>query len=130
MNITKTKVEAISQRIREDLPYMRKVDIGTIFNHRVHGDIKCVYFKESEDEFFIKWIRQSDGELLGSVYSTYLEMVGKEPMLNDVLNYFKYVGGYGIDSPIHLNILHNWKLENAYLKDQEEEIIEYLFNLI
>lgn len=141
------KIEAISNKIREALPYLNELS---------HG---CVIEKNNDKQkYIVNSIFVDIGRSI-SLYTSYLhnenrgssfsfffdakryKIIGHEPKLNDVLawlgldeqskacliNFWGEFFDYN-DNTVALFV--SWNLEKPYLKDQSAELIDFLYSLI
>lgn len=155
---TQEKLKLVTGWIRQDIPRLMELSDGCWVRKK-----RLLYPEFEENEYFYNHIRgvyqgdksyilfsyDEDGEVgQSSVDKDYLdkhfEVVGHEPMLNDVLEWVKlnqfliddlyvdedgYFGliDYGLREFKCLNA--HWDLSKRYLKDQSDEVIEFLYNL-
>jgi len=140
------KIEALSNKIREALPYLFELSHGCIIeknNDKQKYIVNSVFVDIGRSiSLYTSYLHD---ENRGSSFSFFFDakrykIVGHEPKLNDVLNWFvrikkpyyahfkdSYFYVYNHDDTI--NIL-NWNLEKPYLKDQSAELIDFLYSLI
>lgn len=154
-----THLEKLTQEIREKLPRLMELESGCTFTRKDEfgftyvneilqvggggqiadtGDYDDAYYDIYSDRNGIETIRDLDNEIE--------EIIGKELMLNDVLEWLsmkgKTIDSYGFDSAgnflwfntklnkFSTNPSVKWDLSKPYLKDQSPELVEFLFNLI
>lgn len=136
------KIEALSNEIRKALPYLMEFSEGCIVEYfedktryKVNGiDNRSkvrttLYCSDLSTQY-----KQSS---TFTYNSNYYEIIGHEPMLNDVLvwldklNLCYYVSetGHIYDAFITLS-LSKWNLEKPYLKEQSVELVNFLYSLI
>lgn len=140
------KIESLSNEIRKALPYLMELSEGCIVEYfedktryKVNGiDNRSklritLYCSDLSTQY-----KQSS---TFTYNSNYYEIIGHEPMLNDVLAWlnkieqnkvcFMYYNGYFFnynDGVILLGI--SWNLEKPYLKDQSVELVNFLYSLV
>lgn len=132
------KIKLLTHNIRKVISRLTKIEVGQIFYSSYYGNITATKIKYIGDgKYDIYGFSDSDGLPRNNYYPRDLELVGKEPMLNDVLEWLK-----GIDTRIHsinkYGTIHDtdwcnicsWDLSKPYLKDQPKETIDYLFKLL
>ena len=141
------KIEALSNEIRKALPYLMELSEGCIFFNQKRGYFKAHYVKKTNDDNLLK-THIVAGVLEGNNNASYyypmsVELIGKEPMLNDVLAWHctegrnKYSRFEAVKSEGYFFIYDgeetysvSWNLQKPYLKDQSVELIDFLYSLI
>jgi hypothetical protein len=139
-----TNLEILSTKIREAIPALKEYTNGCIirqprfnvFSQRFEEDIFDEYYIHNglvyndNDESYC-----SVSDISGKFYSLDKYIIGREIMLNDVLLWFKiqeYKYGH-FES--HYFCIYNseektepieWDLTKPYLKDQSQELIDFL----
>lgn len=135
-------LEELTQDIREKLPRLMELENGQIIRSLI-SDPSCLI---EEGEIFVigkedcTKLNENSIEIGGYIYivNKDFEIIGKEPMLNDVLEWFKYSN---VENGINMmyewiwidtvkEILNLWDLSKPYLKDQSPELITFLNSLI
>ena len=138
------KIEALSNEIRKDLPYLMELsegclieDVNTNETHKVNsfhvqvGNVIRLHTTDLSNTF-------GGGSSFNYILNHH-KIIGHEPMLNDVLVWMKLIKqkraylisffGRFYDRNIdEIDIC--WNLEKPYLKDQSEELINFLYSLI
>ena len=136
------KIEALSNEIRKALPYLMELSEGCIFFNQKRGYFKAHHiriighFDLSRTHLITACVEGNSNA--NFYYPLSCELVGHEPMLNDVLAWLSNIGSsayflniYGVFFNRHIsNMRIVWDLENPYLKDQSEELINFLYSLI
>lgn len=116
----KEKLKAVKVQIRKEIPRLMELREDCRF------EFKDIKFKVVHiDEYYIQAIDElTSVTALEHSKKPEFKIIGSEIMLNDVLEYlFKYkIEPHGI--------LVFWDLSSPYLKDQPEELIEFLYNLL
>lgn len=143
------KIEILSNEIRKALPYMMELSEGCIVEYfsnatryRVNGIDNSS--KKRTTLYCSDLSTQYKQSSTFTYNSNYYEIVGHEPMLNDVLAWlinfdYKYfedtvylshtLGQCGFTSE-SISFYYPWNLEKPYLKEQSEELINFLYSLI
>jgi hypothetical protein len=134
-------LELLKQSIRKNIPSLMEIERGLLFMDKMidketQQSVSCVLEFFGSVEYSILYYNHTL-DSFGS-YSTnrpFENIIGKEPMLNDVLAWFKlskykyahfednYFSIYNSDEkcePIE------WDLSKPYLKDQSEELVDFL----
>ncbi len=139
------KLQAITADIREKLPRLMEIEKGCF----IQNDVEIWELWESEDKKTIPGLRIS---ILGNESRLFniedlkkdqeYKIIGKEPMLNDVLEYLDVINieiklmatNREGASVLYLEkdewTIEEWDLFNPYLKDQSEEVITFLYGLL
>lgn len=139
------KIESLSNEIRKALPYLMEFSEGCLIEDTYNSivyKIACTD-KNANNDIFNVWALDIKNmfALRCFIYKSYHKIIGHEPMLNDVLAWLAiiqnslllisvcgtiYNGEHGeIDST---NVY--WNIEKPYLKEQSEELINFLYSLI
>lgn len=161
---TQDKLKIITDNIRQKLPRLMELEEGCLVEIKINEYVSYISKvigttggnqiadTGDYDDFYI--ILNSDFEGYEKRYADDedVEIIGKEPMLTDVLewaeNTDKYLNSFLVltidfygsicnidhDSE-HLNIIGygeniKWDLTKPYLKDQSKEVIDFLYNFI
>lgn len=154
---TREKLQIVTDRIRKDIPRLMELSEGCWVRKK-----RLMYPEFEENEYFYNHIRgvyqgdksyilfsyDENGEVgQSSVEKDYLdkhfEVVGHEPMLNDVLEWLGIVFSKNSEDCRVPTAIDNdgmffrndydkelWNLSKPYLKDQNNELIDFLYNLI
>ena len=135
------KLEELTREIREKLPRLMELEKGQkivflvadVPNSIYTGDIEIIGETAT-------LLTNGDLDVGGYKYNIgkHFEIIGKEPMLNDILQWFKesdMEDGINKMYEIYWNktsvhILQLWNFEKPYLKDQSHELIKFLHGLI
>lgn len=121
-------MKELEDKIREALPHLKELTEGCFYGYDDEPCIKIVFKDENEVSFInILTFDKISMLTIDSFNHLDLELIGKDIMLNDVLNWLttferntvKYVD----------EILCEWDLTSPYLKDQSEALINYLNEL-
>ena len=121
------------------LPYLRKIEIGQRFHSEYYGTITATKITDwGKMVYSIYGFDEKDGNPRDCYFPKDLKLLGKAIMLNDVLEYFKtsnYDGKVNMMSEHKaingINfIVKNWDLSKPLLKNQSEELISWLAELL
>jgi hypothetical protein len=141
--------ELLKQKIQEAIPKLMAIEIGQIFHSKYYGNIIATKVKKhSQNTYSIYGFDTIEGLPRDNYYPIDLKLVGKEPMLNDILGWLKSISEYTdeycitiggdflkmnfIQSSFELINLHTnprWDMSKTYLKEQNQELINYLCTL-
>ena len=132
------ELEELTREIREKLPRLKELTNGCLIEtaDKIFEINNLIHEVCDEDQIFDRFI---DSWIFSDEYT----IIGKEPMLNDVLEWiaisgFLPVEFYPTAKGDELGILFNeyptnplfWKLSNPYLKDQCPELISFLHSFV
>jgi hypothetical protein len=92
------------------------------------------YFKEgklfnTKSPFLYELFDKYNYDSFESEQEHFMEIIGKDPMLNDVLFWLNNQDNANILSIMRFNDTFKWDLSKPYLKDQSSELIEWLNTL-
>ncbi len=133
------KLKAVTEDIRRELPELMKLEKGCILKYDDDFIEICkklpktskyndnFYQGFSYDDNCGHWFYENQIEDLG------YKIIGKEPMLNDVIDWFYLKGIYFSFSMYNSQIKKEhikWDFSKPYLKDQSEEFINFLYELL
>jgi len=140
------KIESLSDEIRKALPYLLELSEGCLIEYfeykrryKVNGVDKR---SKTRTTLYCSDLSTQYNQSSTFTYnSNYYEIIGREPMINDVLAWLGKVKderGILITSKGELCIYDDevselfvdWNLEKPYLKDQSVELIDFLYSLI
>lgn len=129
------ELEELTREIREKLPRLKELSDGTIvkslFNDKRNFITKDAFYQIGYSEDCICLADNVNVNIDGYSYKTSsFEIIGKEPMLNDVLECIKKTVIADKNETAYNIIAHNWNLIHPYLKDQSPELIKFLHSLI
>lgn len=149
---TQEKLQAVTQQIRKDIPRLMELSEGCLLEVDVPNEGLITYKSNGTFLWYgVTYISLVNTELcihnkirLGS---DRYKIIGHEPMINDILEWFekdrqlpedtffqdvffqtnngKYLEIYGDGG-----LLAKWDLAKLYLKDQNDELIDFLYNLM
>lgn len=136
-------LEKIKQEIYKALPRLMEIQNGQRFESRFYGVIIATKIEKIKSIYSIYGFDVEKGLPRSEYYPRDLTILGIEPQLNDVLEWLgkiMLINGYENTDPYYINILgeiHNsksqllckWDLSKPFLKDQSEELINYLASL-
>ncbi|MBO4234067.1 hypothetical protein FO675_07095 [Riemerella anatipestifer] len=146
---TQEKLKIITDNIRQKLPRLMELEEGCLIRDK---EIDVIYtITERDDKFQLLYVNGNNCFSF-DFFKSRFEVIGKEPMLNDVLAWTgitkKYltsslvlaIGFYGSICNIDFNSKHldiivydkniKWDLTKPYLKDQPEDVINFFYNFI
>ena len=140
------QLEVLIIDIREKLPRLMQLEEGqklkSLISDPTNDICKDSYFIVGWNEEYNCTIENDHIEIGGYVYiiNKDFEVIGKEPMLNDVLEWFAtkeitglhFVTNHFINFSLKNNlptVCGKWDLSKPYLKDQSNELIEFLLTL-
>lgn len=133
------KLKELTDTIRKALPRLMKIENGQIFNSKYYGLIQSTFIEKYNNGVFnVYGFDFKSGLPRSNYYPIEIELVGKEPLLNDVLEWFLSIKN---DSMLFTSICGNiflglhkdkqiWDLSKPYLKDQSEDLINFLHSII
>ncbi len=139
MKTKEQKLKAVTDDIRAKLPRLMELSDGCEF---ISEDIKYQVILDLE-----KWVLTFDGNNIDKIHCDYIKdtrskIIGKEPMLNDVLEWLELIqpksswssyaitmDGRLIDVFAEITIC-KIDLSKPYLKDQSEKLINFLYELL
>lgn len=137
-------LEELTQDIREKLPRLKELTIGTIIKSKMEDrrnfiTVDAYYEIGYSEEYGLCSADDNHVNIDGYTYNANsFEIIGKNPMLNDVMEWFKYSDMRdGINMMYEWiwvdtvkEVLRLWNLSKPYLKDQSPELITFLHRLI
>lgn len=131
------ELEELTREIREKLPRLMELSEGQKFKSLIAdpaNDIcKDSYYTVGYHEDYSCKIENEHIEIGGYIYivNRDFEIIGKEPMLNDLLDYVNKSDISISDwNTISRSIISGWELSKPYLRDQSHELIKFLHSLI
>jgi hypothetical protein len=131
-------------KILLDCTHLTRIEVGQVFDSKFYGNIVATSVEKCHKDFYriygfdVKQGLPRSCEYRTDYFTSDLDIVGKEPTLSDVLFWFnglkyKYAHFevdefciYDSDEPTEFI---KWDLTKCYLKDQSEELIEFLNDL-
>lgn len=138
------KLKAVTTAIRERLPYLMKLEEGCKIIEE-YNNYEGVIIDKTFNEFgklsgyYILWKNDFSRDYTLEECKQ-LKIIGKEPMLNDVIDFLTRRNDYlsftteysawGRKSYLSIYEDFEWDLTKPYLKDQSEELINWLYDLI
>ncbi len=138
MKTKEQKLKAVTDDIRAKLPRLMELSEGCEF---ISEDVRYQVILNLE-----KWVLTFDGNNIDKIHCDYIKdtrskIIGKEPMLNDVLEWLekgKSANTFNINSRGALFIEFSatngycgiWDLSKPYLHQQSEELINFLYELL
>ncbi|MDR3026031.1 hypothetical protein [Chryseobacterium sp.] len=130
------ELEELTREIREKLPRLKELSEGQTIKSLIDDPSNDIckdsfYTVGYHEDYSCNIYTKSSVEIGGYVYSVVndFEIVGKDPMLNDVLDYISKCDNMYRGTNFDACCL-NWNLEFPYLKDQSHELIKFLHGLI
>lgn len=138
----KEKLEIVEKAIREALPRLLESTIGCWFKNPKEVGYEKLIGIDGQRYCF----DYGDGIYFHSYFPSKFKVIGHDILLNDVLEWFKnlnhetiivsQITAHGIligtenTDTLRAVQFPKWDLSKPYLKDQSEELIEFLYNLI
>lgn len=126
-----TNLERLEKDIREKLPRLMELTEGCVINYK-HSDANVINKRGSEyclvkASGIVEWVKDY-------VIINY-RIIGHDPMLSDVLEWYSFTNGLCFDPPRQSIYgfyfkTFAWDLSKPHLKDQSQELIDYLASLI
>jgi len=135
------KLNELTDAIRKALPRLMEIENGQIFNSKYYGLIQATQIEIHKANIYsIYGFDFKCGLPRSNYYPRELELIGKEPQLNDVLEWLDIIdkeNNYIIDVSGMVFIFYNnemkpkciWDLSKPYLKNQSEDLINFLHSL-
>lgn len=138
---TQEKLHAVETAIRQALPRLLELTEGCYFIDKTFGNrkVKFLHKCQRDDK---EYILDEDGIVCWYDYYD-KEIIGHDILLSDVLEWLKELElsneidtfNIGYSEMGQFVILYDskyyfWNLSKPYLKDQSEDFIEFLYNLI
>ena len=143
------KIDALSNEIRKALPYLMELSEGCLIEDTYNSIIYKVSISTERNILNEKSIQvfgidiKNKFTIKGFIVCRHHKIIGHEPMLNDVLAWLapshfgiQLIDIYGMFCDRYLHYIRynslkvRWNLENPYLKDQSEQLINFLYSLI
>ncbi|MHA7823669.1 hypothetical protein ACVVIH_12975 [Chryseobacterium arthrosphaerae] len=140
------ELEELTREIREKLPRLMELSEGqnlkSLIADPANDICKDSYYTVGYHEDYYCKIENEHIEIGGYIYivNRDFEIIGKEPMLNDVMQYlWKLVEEesensddviFAIGQLNNVFDQHCWNFNFPYLKDQSPELIKFLHSLI
>ncbi len=126
--------EKLKTEIQKAIPNLMKIEEGQIFNSEHYGDIIATKItSHTKKSFSVYGFDIKEGLPRDNYYPRDLKLIGKEPMLNDVLEWIKIKLNSDDDLKLKYHfmykILETWDTSSPYLKDQDILIMNTLFSL-
>ena len=142
------KIEALSNEIRKSLPYLMELSEGCVVKYiddntmyKING---LSFHTTGKATLYCTDLSTKTKQSCVFPYNTkYYKIIGHEPMLNDVLAWLapshfgiQLIDIYGMFCDRYLHYIRynslkvRWNLEKPYLKDQSEQLINFLYSLI
>ncbi|MDR7782924.1 hypothetical protein PG608_00420 [Riemerella anatipestifer] len=139
---TQEKLKIITDNIRQKLPRLMELEEGCLIRDK---EIDVIYtIIEKDDKFQLLFVNGNNCFSF-DFFKSRFEVIGKEPILTDVLEWLSLVGMdftysfsakgkiYGYSKLMDLSlIVEDTKIDltKPYLKDQSKEVIDFLYNFI
>ncbi len=136
---TEEKLKAVTEDIRDKLPRLMKLEKGCLVQSHHFDDIREIYMthKIKGELYYLTFCKQFKQEY--TLEEQIQKIIGKEPMLNDVLEWLQVLNSLEYDMQINQTAsqieLANDEiiyidLSKPYLKDQSAELINFLYELL
>ena len=126
MKTHQEKLSELKVEMRKAIPRLMELSEGCVIENEYKTKYK-IYYNE------IRYYNVFNDELVSNSIvkplSKSYNIIGKEPQLNDVL---EWLGNKFINNNTNYitQVLSLWDLSKPYLKDQSEDLINFLYNLI
>lgn len=131
MKTHQEKLNELTTEIRKSIPRLMEFSDGCEIISKIED---CYNDIEIESNFIIGKNAKFYGEDIfigGYFYSTdNFTIIGHEPLLNDVLEYFLEYTSLDFNTRQMAYILASWDLSKSKLSDQSPELINFLHDLI
>lgn len=138
------KIESLSNEIRKALPYLMELSEGCLIEDTYNSIIYKVSISTERNILNEKIIQvfgidiKNKFTIKGFIVCRHHKIIGHEPMLNDVLAWLSnidtsmyFLNIYGVFFNRHIsNMRIFWDFEKPYLKDQSEQLINFLYSII
>lgn len=133
---TQEKLKELTEKIRKDIPRLSELSAGCLV--LVKNSLKGTIVMADKPTYYIVCIESYMGNLV--VAEEDITVLGQEPMLNDVLEWLQLLNGSedidllfeqkGFMQISRANALVECDLSKPYLKDQNDTLIEFLYDLM
>ncbi len=140
------KLQAVTADIRAKLPRLINLEDGCLVFDKKSKQIGQIT-RVINDVYIIVWKddKVTPNHIIEDVVNDNCSVIGKEPMLNDVLEWLSdlEIKNEELNSSLGVSLFYgkdfrfktcknevNWDLSKPYLKDQSEELVNFLFELI
>jgi hypothetical protein len=136
--------DLLKQKIQEAIPRLKDFTNGCIIETPHWNTFSQKFEDDNFDEYYIfnSQVYTDSNELFCKVSNIELDFdlskcrFGKEPLLSDVLEWMKVlhteihsINKYGHFHDRVWNGIYSWDLSKPYLKEQNQELIDYLCTL-
>ncbi len=152
MKTKEEKLKAVTDDIRAKLPRLMELEKGCLVKYKNEEyEILGIEYGDMDNGYYIdlKLVNECGDLILESLRN--VEIIGKEPMLNDVLEWINivigetqrvvsidvygkmrsaYMMGRGLGAIRTLEMSSKWDLSKPYLHQQSEELINFLYELL
>jgi hypothetical protein len=130
------KLKQLTTLVRANVKDLTEISEGQVFHSKYYGYLGALKSNRiSKDiyEIYGYELYKSPLNVRTGFYPRDLELIGKEPMLHDVLKCFsltpKDKKEKGLTFKFNESIVSKWDLSKPYLRDQSEKTINHLFDL-
>ena len=132
------KLSKLKEAIQLVIPSLTDIGKGQIFESQFYGRIVATKVTQhSTSTWSIYGFDEKDGLPRDCYYPRDLKFVGKDIMLHHVLDWIKglrteihSINKYGHFHDRNWNGICSWNFKDPYLKDQNQELIDYLFDTL
>ena len=125
-------LEKLEKEIRSKLPHLMELKEGCLL--KTDGDLlKIIGVKKDGSYRLVQLSNLSFESFYESEILSHFQVIGQEIKLNHVLEWhlLKKEEDFKVWGQLkHLAVINFWNIQSEYLKDQSEELIDYLRNLI
>jgi len=149
MKTTQEKLQIVTQQIRKDIPRLMELSMGCILKNYGTGKIYFLIAKNGEICFLqdTSDFKLSPLELTESTAVNYFEVIGHNILLSNILEWLEiskgcdmgkvcdyYISDEGVltrkNQDNSYDFISEIDLSKPYLKNQSEELINFLYELI
>lgn len=132
------KYQELKTKILKELQHLCKLEPNQIFNSKYYDDIVAVKITPLENNIYhVYGFDIKEGLPRSNYYPRDLSLVGKDPVLSDILLWFKlqnykyahFENNYFCVYDSEETYKIEWNLTNHYLKEQSEELIDFLLEI-
>jgi hypothetical protein len=124
-------LDKLKEAIYKALPRLTKIKVGQRFHSNFYGEIIATRIdRYSDNKCAVYGFDVKQGLPRDNYYPRDLTLLGQEPQLNDVLEWINKEPKANILVIIRFCDTFKWDLSKPLLKDQSQELIDYLTSLV
>lgn len=117
--------------IKSKIKRLNFIEVGQIFHSVYYGNIIATKVTKYDNGYYIYGFDETEGLPRGNYYPQQLDLIGKKPVLSDVLDCFVNLSFHKTSKETKQKlILDCWNYSKPYLEDQDEITISFLCTLI